>query len=80
MAALALADTGGRSFALKGVLVVDAFGGELVLAAVMVRQGRASALLTGSCMIRENVESAGVLAVLDATNRWIEAGDRAVHS
>ena len=80
LAALALADTGGRSFALKGVLVVDAFGGELVLAAVMVRQGRASALLTGSCMIRENVESAGVLAVLDATNRWIAAGDRAVHS
>ena len=44
------------------------------------RQGRSSALLTGSCAVRDSVETAGVLAVLDATNRWVEAGGSAVIS
>jgi hypothetical protein len=63
---------------MEGVKVVAEFDREVVLAGVMVRQGRASALLTGSCSVRDSVETAGVLAVLDATNRWIEAGSDAV--
>jgi hypothetical protein len=37
----------------------------------MVHIGRESALLTGSCAVRESKEIAAVLAVLDATNRWM---------
>ena len=40
--------------------------------AVSVRSGRENKVLTGSVELRESQESAGVLAVLDATNRWIE--------
>jgi hypothetical protein len=75
---VALSDRTGRQFSLEGVKVVAAFDREVVLAGVMVRQGRANALLTGSCSVRDSVETAGVLAVLDATNRWIEAGIGAV--
>jgi len=39
---------------------------------VSVRSGRDNKVLTGSVEMRESAESAGVLAVLDATNRWIE--------
>ena len=78
LAAVALSDKSGRMFLLEGVKVVSAFEREVVLAGVMVRQGRSSALLTGSCSVRDSVETAGVLAVLDATNRWIEAGISAV--
>lgn len=78
LAAVALSDKSGRQFSLEGVKVIPAFDREVVLSGVMVRQGRASALLTGSCSVRDSVETAGVLAVLDATNRWIEAGSDAV--
>lgn len=78
LSAVALSDKSGRQFSLEGVKVVAAFDREVILAGVMVRQGRSSALLTGSCSVRDSVETAGVLAVLDATNRWIEAGERAV--
>ena len=44
----------------------------LVFVAVSVRSGRDNKVLTGSVEMRESQESAGVLAVLDATNRWIE--------
>lgn len=78
LSAVALSDKSGRLFSLEGVKMVAAFDREVVLAGVVVRQGRSSALLTGSCSVRDSVETAGVLAVLDATNRWIEAGSRAV--
>jgi len=78
LSAVALSDRTGRQFSLEGVKVVAAFDREVVLAGVMVRQGRSNALLTGSCSVRDSVETAGVLAVLDATNRWIEAGIGAV--
>jgi hypothetical protein len=42
-----------------------------VFVGVSARVGRDSALLTGSCEIRESPETASVLAALDATNRWI---------
>jgi hypothetical protein len=78
LSAVALSDKSGRQFLLEGVKVIAAFDREVVLAGVVVRQGRSSALLTGSCSVRDSVETAGVLAVLDATNRWIEAGIGAV--
>ena len=72
LAAVGLSETAGRQFSLEGVRQVSAFDHEIVLAGVMVRQGRQEALLTGSCAVKDSVETAGVLAVLDATNRWIE--------
>jgi hypothetical protein len=44
----------------------------LVLVGVSVRQARESILLTGSCEVKESLETASVLAVLNATNRWVE--------
>ena len=78
LSAVGLSELSGRQFSLEGVKVIPAFDREIVLAGVMVRQGRQSALLTGSCALRDSVETAGVLAVLDATNRWIEGGTKAV--
>lgn len=74
LAAVGLSEGAGRQFSLEGVRLLTAFDHEIALAGVMVRQGRQSALLTGSCAVRDSVETAGVLAVLDATNRWIEGG------
>jgi hypothetical protein len=51
---------------------VQAFGSEFALAGVSARQGRESVMLSGSCVVRDSLEVAGALAVLDATNRWLE--------
>lgn len=71
---LAIADAENREgqLGLQGVKVFDAFDRTFVFVAVSVRSGRESKILTGSAEMRESAESAGVLAVLDATNRWIE--------
>jgi len=71
---LAIADADNREgqLAVQGVKVFDAFDRTFVFVAVSVRSGRESTVLTGSVEMRESAESAGVLAVLDATNRWIE--------
>ena len=71
---LAIADADNREgqLAVQGVKVFDAFERTFVFVAVSVRSGRESKVLTGSVEMRESAESAGVLAVLDATNRWIE--------
>ncbi len=63
-----------RTLALDGVRVIDAFDRAFCFVGVSARVGRESALLTGSCEIRENPETASVLAALDATNRWIAYG------
>jgi hypothetical protein len=71
---LAIADAENREgqLGVQGVKVFDAFDRTFVFVAVSVRSGRESKILTGSVEMRESAESAGVLAVLDATNRWIE--------
>jgi hypothetical protein len=69
--ALAQAEPSDRALALDGVRLIEAFDREFVFVGVTARLGRTSALLTGSCEIRESAETASVLAVLDATNRWI---------
>ena len=62
---------GERSLSLEGAKRVEAFDREYVLASLVARAGRETLVLTGTCEIREGVETGAVLAVLDATNRWI---------
>ena len=62
-----------NSIALEGVTVVDAFDRRFVLVAVHGLGGREAQLLTGTAEIRESPERGAVLAVLDATNRWVDA-------
>ncbi len=71
LTALALSGPTGSLFSLEGVKVTPAFDREFVFAAVMARSGREQLMLTGSCEVRESAETAAVLAVLDATNRWM---------
>jgi hypothetical protein len=63
-----------RGFALEGAKIVDAFERTFVFVGVTARHGRNTALLTGSCEIKDSAETASALAVLDATNRWIAPG------
>lgn len=72
IAAIALCDGGELKLSLEGAKVMDAFERQLVLVGVLVRQGRTNVLLTGSCEVKESMETASALAVLNATNRWIE--------
>ena len=69
--ALSLAGPTGGIFSLEGAKVIQAFEREFVFAAVMARSGREQVLLTGSAELRDSAETAAVLAVLDATNRWM---------
>jgi len=62
-----------NSIALEGAQLVDAFDRKFVLVAVHGLGGREAQLLTGTCEIRESAERSAVLAVLDATNRWVDA-------
>jgi len=71
LTALSLAGPTAGIFSLEGAKVIGAFEREFVFAAVKARNGREQVLLTGSCEIRDSAETAAVLAVLDATNRWM---------
>jgi hypothetical protein len=61
------------SIALEGAKIVEAFDRQFAFAAVQGLGGRETLLLTGSAEIKESAERAAVFAVLDATNRWVEA-------
>jgi hypothetical protein len=65
-------ETLGRSFALEGCRMLEAFDREFVFIGVTTRKGRETQLLTGSAEVRESPETAAVLGVLDATNRCLE--------
>jgi hypothetical protein len=69
--AIAELDTSAKVLDLGGARVVEAFDREFVLAAVTAQMVRETVLLTGTCEVKENPETACVLAVLDATNRWL---------
>ncbi len=56
---------------LGGARVVEAFEREFVFVAVTAQMVRETVLLTGTCEVKESPETACVLAVLDATNRWL---------
>lgn len=69
--AIAEMDSSARVLDLGGARLVDAFDREFVFAAVTAQLARETVLLTGTCEVRESPETACVLAVLDATNRWL---------
>jgi len=69
--AIALAEASAKALALDGVKVIEAFDRQFAFVAVSARVGRDTSLLTGSCEVKEGAETAAVLAVLDATNRWV---------
>ena len=71
MRALAVGDVSLKPLDLEGARVIEAFDREFVFVGVTVQHARASVLLTGSCELKESPETASVLAVLDATNRWL---------
>lgn len=63
----------GASLALEGAKIVEAFDRTFAFAGVQGLGGREALLLTGSAEIKESPERAAVFAVLNATNRWMEA-------
>ncbi|MGI8509982.1 MAG: hypothetical protein ACR2MQ_11715 [Gemmatimonadaceae bacterium] len=68
------ADARDRQFGLEGVRVFEAFDRKFIFVGVTVRYGRNVRLLAGTCEVIDSAETAAVLAVLDATNRWLEYG------
>ena len=61
-----------RPVTLEGCQIVQAFDREFVFVGLRARFDREAVLLTGTAESKESRETAAVLAVLDATNRWIE--------
>ena len=74
MSALARAEGSAAALSLEGAQVVAAFGREFVFVGVTARVGRGTSLLAGSCEVRDSLDEAAALAVLDATNRWVARG------
>ena len=72
LAAIALAEGESRVLGLEGCKQLEAFERQFVFVGVTARVGRESSLLTGSAEIKESPEQSAVLAVLDATNRWMD--------
>ena len=72
LAAIKLAEGDERVLGLEGCRTIDAFDKEFVFVGVTTRLGRETSLMTGSAEVRESPETASVLAVLDATNRWLD--------
>jgi hypothetical protein len=58
---------------LEGAMLVDAFGTSFVFAGVHVVANRGSRMLTGTAEVKQAAEEAAALAVLDATNRWMQS-------
>ena len=71
LAAIGKTEGEDRRLSLEGCKLVAAFDREFVFVGVTVRLGRDSALMTGSAEVKDSAETAAVLAVLDATNRWV---------
>jgi len=69
--AIARVEKNSATFDVEGCKVIEAFDREFMFVGISVRVGRENVLLTGSCEIKDNPETASVLAVLDATNRWV---------
>jgi hypothetical protein len=72
LSAIRQAEGDERVLALEGCRLVEAFERTFVFVGVTIRESRESTLTTGSAEIRESPETASVLAVLDATNRWLD--------
>ena len=72
LAAIIQAEGDARVLGLEGCKSIEAFDRQFVFVGLTTRTGRESALLTGSAEVKESQETASVLAVLDATNRWLD--------
>ena len=72
LSALHQAEGPGRMLSLEGTKTVDAFDRQFVFVGISARAGRDTMFLTGTAEMKESPETASVLAVLDATNRWVE--------
>lgn len=72
LSAITAAEGDGRVLGLEGARHIDAFDRQFVFVGVTARVGRENSLLTGSAQVKESPEQSAVLAVLDATNRWVE--------
>jgi len=72
LSAIALSEGGVRVLSLEGVRQIEAFERQFVFVGISAKMGRESALLTGSAEVKDSPEQSAVLAVLDATNRWVE--------
>ncbi|HEX2777949.1 MAG TPA: hypothetical protein VHM30_00520 [Gemmatimonadaceae bacterium] len=64
----------GVTLAFEACSVVAASDRTFAFVVVSGRSGRETTILSGSCEIREGLETAAALAVLDATERWMERG------
>jgi hypothetical protein len=72
LSAISQAEDNARVLGLEGCKTIEAFDRQFVFVGLTTRTGREAALLTGSAEVKESQETASVLAVLDATNRWID--------
>jgi hypothetical protein len=72
LSAISQAEGDARVLGLEGCKSIEAFDRQFVFVGLTTRSGREAALLTGSAEVKESQETASVLAVLDATNRWID--------
>ena len=64
----------GVTLAFESCMVIAAADREFAFVVVSGRSGRETTILSGSCEVRDGVETAAALAVLDATERWMERG------
>jgi hypothetical protein len=58
---------------LEGAKQVREFDTEVVMVGVHAVEPRGAQLMVGTAQVFESPERAAVLAVLDATNRWLQA-------
>ncbi len=72
LGAISLSEGGVRVLALEGCRQIEAFDRQFVFVGITAKMGRESALLTGSAEVKDSPEQSAVLAVLDATNRWVD--------
>lgn len=66
----------GITLAFEACTQVSVAERDFAFVVVSGRSGRESTVLSGSCEVRDGLETAAVLAVLDATERWLERGGR----
>jgi hypothetical protein len=64
----------GVTLAFESCALVSAADRDFAFVVVSGRSGRETTILSGSCEVRDGVETAAALAVLDATERWMERG------
>jgi len=72
LSAIQAAEADDRVLSLEGCQQVEAFDRDFVFVGVTTRLGRETILMTGTAEVRESPETSSVLAILDATNRWLE--------